>query len=46
MPYSETIAVCSEILTKHINVLVLGQNVELFNVKICGIKSDQWTSDG
>jgi hypothetical protein len=30
--YSEIIAVCSEIHTKHINTLS-GQNVELLNVK-------------
>jgi hypothetical protein len=33
MLYSEIIAVCSEIHTKHINT-VCGQNVELLNVKI------------
>jgi len=33
MLYSEIIAVCSEILTKHINTLC-GQNVELVNVKL------------
>ena len=33
MPYSELIAVCSEIHTKHINTLC-GQNVELLNVKL------------
>jgi len=33
MPYRETIAVCSEIHTKHINTLC-GQNVELLNVKL------------
>jgi len=32
MLYRETIAVCSEIHTKHINTLC-GQNVELLNVK-------------
>jgi hypothetical protein len=31
MLYSEIIAVCSQIHTKHINTLC-GQNVELFNV--------------
>jgi len=40
MLYSEIIAVCSEILTKHINTLVSGQHAELFNVKICGRKSE------
>ena len=33
MLYSEIIAVCSEIHTKHINTLC-GQNVELLNVKL------------
>jgi len=33
MPYSEIIAVCSQIHTKHINTLC-GQNVELLNVKL------------
>ena len=32
-PYSEIIAVCSQIHTKHINKLC-GQNVELLNVKL------------
>ena len=33
MLYREIMAVCSEILTKHINTLC-GQNVELLNVKL------------
>jgi hypothetical protein len=33
MLYSEIIAVCSEIHTKHINTLC-GQNVEFVNVKL------------
>jgi len=33
MVYSEIIAVCSEIHTKHINILC-GQNAELLNVKL------------
>ena len=33
MLYSEIIALCSEIHTKHINTLC-GQNVELVNVKL------------
>ena len=33
MLYREIIAVCSEIHTKHINILY-GQNVELLNVKL------------
>jgi hypothetical protein len=36
MLYSEIIAVCSHIHTKHINTLC-GQNVELFNAKPGGI---------
>ena len=44
MLYTEIIAVCSEIPTKHINILC-GQNVELLNVKLAvplgvwGVKS-------
>jgi hypothetical protein len=33
MMYSEIIAVCSEIHTKHVNTLC-GQNVEFVNVKL------------
>ena len=33
MVYSEIIAVCSQIHTKHINIMC-GQNVELLNVKL------------
>jgi len=33
MLYSEIIAVCSQIHTKHINTLC-GQNIELLNVKL------------
>jgi hypothetical protein len=33
MLYTEIIAVCSQIYTKHINTL-RGQNVELLNVKL------------
>jgi len=33
MLYTEIMAVCSEIHTKHINT-VCGQNVELLNVKV------------
>ena len=33
MLYSEIIAVCSQIHTKHLNTLC-GRNVELFNVKL------------
>jgi hypothetical protein len=35
MLYSEIIAVCSQIHTKHINTLC-GQNVELLSVKLVG----------
>ena len=45
MLYSEIIAVCSQIHTKHINTL-RGQNVELLNVKPGGTYSDQWASKG
>jgi len=41
MPYRETIAVCPEIHTKHINTL-RGQNVELLNVKPDGTYNDHW----
>jgi hypothetical protein len=41
MLYSEIIAVCSEIHTKHINT-VCGQNVELLNVKHGGTYSKHW----
>jgi len=36
MLYSEIIALCTEIRTKHVNTLN-EQNVELFSVKFCGI---------
>jgi hypothetical protein len=39
MLYSEIIAVCFEIHTKHINTL-FGHNVELLNVKPIGIYSN------
>jgi len=38
MLFREIIAVCSETHTKHINV-VSRQNVELLNVKECGVHS-------
>jgi hypothetical protein len=41
MLYSEIIAVCSVIHTKHINTLC-GQNVELLNVKHGGTYSNHW----
>jgi len=41
MLYREIIAVCSQILTKHINT-VSGQNVELVSVKAGGTYSDHW----
>ena len=43
MLYSEIIAVCSEIHTKHINTLC-GQNVEFVNVKPGGTYSNHWVS--
>jgi hypothetical protein len=39
MLYSEIIAVCSQIHTKHTNTLC-GQNVEFFNAKPGGTYSD------
>jgi hypothetical protein len=45
MLYSEIIAVCSEIHTKHINTL-WGQNVELLNVKDGGTYSNHWALEG
>jgi hypothetical protein len=41
MLYSEIIAVCSQIHTKHTNTLC-GQNVELLYVKPGGTYSDHW----
>jgi hypothetical protein len=41
MLYSEIIAVCSEIHTKHINTL-RGQNVDFVNVKLGGTYSKHW----
>jgi hypothetical protein len=41
MLYSEIIAVCSEIHTKHINTLCR-QNVEFVNVKRGGTYSNHW----
>jgi hypothetical protein len=45
MLYSEIIAVCSQIHTKHINTLC-GQNAEFFNVKPGGTYSNQWALKG
>jgi hypothetical protein len=45
MLYSEIIAVCSEIHTKHINTLC-GQNVEFVNVKRGGTYSNHWALKG
>jgi len=45
MLYREIIAVCSQIHTKHINILC-GQNVELLNVKPGGTYSDHWALKG
>jgi hypothetical protein len=41
MLYSEIIAVCSEIHTKHINTLC-GQNLAVVNVKPGGAYSNHW----
>ena len=43
MLYSEIIAVCSQIHTKHINTLC-GQNVELFSAKHNGMQQHNATS--
>jgi hypothetical protein len=45
MLYSEIIAVCSQILTKHINTLC-GQNVELLSVKPGGAYSNHRALNG
>jgi hypothetical protein len=45
MLYSEIIAVCSEIHTKHLNTL-RGQNVESVNVKPGGTYSNHWALRG
>ena len=45
MLYRETIAVCSEIHSKHINTLC-GQNIEFLNVKPGGTYSDHWALEG
>jgi hypothetical protein len=45
MLYSETIALCSEIHTKHINT-PCGQNDELLNVKPGGTYSNHWVLKG
>jgi len=45
MLYRETIAVYSQIHTKHINTLC-GQNVELLNVKPGGTFSNHWALKG
>jgi hypothetical protein len=45
MLYSEIIAVCSQIHTKHTNTLC-GQNVEFVNVKPGGKDSNHWYLKG
>ena len=45
MLYSEIMAVCSQIHTKHINT-PCGQNVELLNVKPGGTYSDRLAVEG
>ena len=45
MLHREIMAVCSQIHTKHINVLC-GQNVELLNDKSGGIYSSHWSVRG
>jgi hypothetical protein len=45
MLYSEIIAICSEIHTKHTNTLS-GQNVEVVSVKHGGKYSNHWALQG
>jgi len=45
MLHREITAVCSQIHTKHINILC-GQNVELLNVKPRVTYSDRWALKG
>ena len=45
MLYREIIAVCSQIHTKHINILC-GQKMEFVNVKTGGTYSDHGTLNG
>jgi hypothetical protein len=45
MLHRETIAVCSEIHTAHINTLC-GQTVELVSVKLGGKYRDYWALEG
>jgi len=45
MLYREIIAVCSQIHTKHINILC-GQNVESLKVKLVVHKSNHWALKG
>ena len=45
MFYREIITVCSQIHSKHINIL-FWQNVEFVNVKVGGIYSDHWALEG
>jgi hypothetical protein len=45
MLYRETMAVWSEIHTKHTNTLC-GQNIELLNIKPGGTYSDHWALEG
>ena len=45
MLYREITALCSDIHTKHINILC-GQNVELLNVEPNGTYSDHWALKG
>ena len=45
MLYREIIAVCSEIHTKHINILC-GQNGDLLDVELGGTYNDHWSLEG
>ena len=45
MLYTEIIAVCTEIHTKHINTLC-GQNTKFVNATTAGTYSDHWALEG
>jgi len=42
MVYKDIFALCSDIRTKHTNILH-GQNLEIFYVKLDGTQSSHWT---
>jgi len=45
MLYREIIAVCSQMHTKHTNIMC-GQNVELLNVNLGGMYCYHWSLEG